>query len=454
MVTKRSGKHDIDYVGLILFISVILFFFLSVRELIFINGTLNYGEWNGKEKNYVEFSSITEAWSSLKMLGYTNIGFPGVVVSFYISGLLCIFEFIFGDQAALATLVFSASMPFFGMHFLFRKLNPKVGNWSYFAGLIYAFNPFLACIYAAAHLTVVIGYGLLAFAVFGFLVFSDAIEKIFAKYSKTYDRIKENGKEENKGKDEKGFKESFRERMRKMREVVWEYREGFVVGLAVSSLSLIFLMQLVLHFVVIFSIVAFVYIVYSWNFKLAIRRILALLLISIIVCIGNVHTWLPYLLFREDYYFKVTTFSVSQLYFNSEPASVQNVLMLIAGRPYMTIWQDSNFYWAFNITFLIFFVLGCILMKRKNLIFVLSLFLIGVFFSKGTNPPFGDVFKELYVNVIFFSGFRDPTKFMVLVTLSYSIGCTTFFSNIDRLPKKCNSLFKSLSKLIANGYKE
>ena len=432
MVAKLPGMHEIDYVKLILIISVILFFFLSVRELLFMPGTLNYGEWNGKERSIVEFSSMTEAWSTLKLLGYTNIGFPGIVVSFYIAALLCIFEFLFGEQAAIATLLFSAGVPFLGMHFLIRKINPKVGNWSYFAGLIYAFNPFLACIYAAAHLTVVIGYGLFAFALFGLLVFSDGVEKLFAEYFAVCGKIK-NGK-----------RLKFKERMLELRKLIRKYKKELIIGLGISSLSLIFLMQLVLHFVVIFGMVALVYIIYSWKFKIALRRILSLSLIALVVCIGNIHTWLPYLIFREDYYFKVTTFSVSQLYFNSEPASIQNVLMLTAGRPYLTIWQYTNISWAFNLTFLLFFILGCIVMRRKNSIFVLTLFLVGAFFSKGTNPPFGDVFKELYVNVIFFSGFRDPTKFMILVTLAYSIGCTSFFSNMDISPKRCASCVSSL----------
>lgn len=59
--------------------------------------------------------------------------------------------------------------------------------------------------------------------------------------------------------------------------------------------------------------------------------------------------------------------------------------------------------------------------KKKNLIFLCFLALIGVFLAKGVNQPFGQVNELLFQ---YFPGlimFRDPTKFYILIALSYSM---------------------------------
>lgn len=60
---------------------------------------------------------------------------------------------------------------------------------------------------------------------------------------------------------------------------------------------------------------------------------------------------------------------------------------------------------------------------RKNtfVIFFAFLALIGVFLAKGVNPPFGEMNRLLFENVPGMNLFRDPTKFYLLIALSYSI---------------------------------
>lgn len=47
--------------------------------------------------------------------------------------------------------------------------------------------------------------------------------------------------------------------------------------------------------------------------------------------------------------------------------------------------------------------------------------LVGIFLAKGTNEPFGFVYTWLFDSIPGFVSFRDPTKFYMLIVLSYSV---------------------------------
>lgn len=59
--------------------------------------------------------------------------------------------------------------------------------------------------------------------------------------------------------------------------------------------------------------------------------------------------------------------------------------------------------------------------NKVKILFFALLGIVGAFLAKGANPPFGEVYLWLYENVPGFMLFRDPTKFYLLVALSYSI---------------------------------
>lgn len=58
---------------------------------------------------------------------------------------------------------------------------------------------------------------------------------------------------------------------------------------------------------------------------------------------------------------------------------------------------------------------------KMYILFLAILGLIGTFLAKGANPPFGDIYLWLFKNIPGFVMFRDPTKFYLLVILSYSM---------------------------------
>lgn len=59
--------------------------------------------------------------------------------------------------------------------------------------------------------------------------------------------------------------------------------------------------------------------------------------------------------------------------------------------------------------------------EQRRILFFGLLGLIGAFLAKGTNPPFGQVNEFLFQRFPGMSMFRDPTKFYLLIVLSYSI---------------------------------
>lgn len=68
---------------------------------------------------------------------------------------------------------------------------------------------------------------------------------------------------------------------------------------------------------------------------------------------------------------------------------------------------------------------GLLLFKQAktnfSLVFFIGLALLGTFLSKGVNPPAGEIYRFLYNYLPFFTMFRDPTKFYLLIALSYSV---------------------------------
>ncbi len=70
--------------------------------------------------------------------------------------------------------------------------------------------------------------------------------------------------------------------------------------------------------------------------------------------------------------------------------------------------------------FLVIPILAFAAVSKKTRYFAL-LALVGAFFAKGVNGPFGGIFSWLFTRVPGFVMFRDPTKFYIYVALAYSI---------------------------------
>lgn len=67
------------------------------------------------------------------------------------------------------------------------------------------------------------------------------------------------------------------------------------------------------------------------------------------------------------------------------------------------------------------FVIDNSLLRHNTIIFFAVLGLIGVFLAKGSNEPFGELYVWMFNYIPGFKMFRDPTKWYLLIALSYSV---------------------------------
>lgn len=73
--------------------------------------------------------------------------------------------------------------------------------------------------------------------------------------------------------------------------------------------------------------------------------------------------------------------------------------------------------------------------NNRTILFFVVLGLLGAFLAKGANEPFGQVYLFLFQKIPGFNLFRDPTKFYILIALSYSILIPYSIFNITQLLK-------------------
>jgi len=88
---------------------------------------------------------------------------------------------------------------------------------------------------------------------------------------------------------------------------------------------------------------------------------------------------------------------------------------------------------------------------NRVILFFALLGIVGAFLAKGANPPFGDFYLWLFENIPGFEMFRDPTKFYLLVALSYSVLIPfSIYSIYKWLSSKCKVQSAKLQFKIQN----
>ncbi|MBW7953769.1 MAG: hypothetical protein QY330_02695 [Candidatus Dojkabacteria bacterium] len=99
--------------------------------------------------------------------------------------------------------------------------------------------------------------------------------------------------------------------------------------------------------------------------------------------------------------------------------------------------------------FIIFGVIKAVKKDKKTVFVLLGILLIGSFFVKGANEPFGSVYIWMFENIPGFTMFREPQKFYVLSALPYSLllgyGVVRFASFLSELNLRKQKQLKLIS---------
>ena len=195
-----------------------------------------------------------------------------------------------------------------------------------------------------------------------------------------------------------------------------------------------------------------VVIFYSFiEFRFAVLKYLQAFLIPLIVVAGVHFYWiLPMLLLRREAY-SAGLSSSDWLSFLSFAKFENSLSLLHPNWPENIFGKISFMRWEFLIIPIIAYASLLFTGRTRratnkerittdNILLFAVLGLLGAFLAKGSNPPLGEVYLWLFKNFPGMSMFRDPTKFYILVALSYSV---LIPFSVSQMYTWINSKFKS-----------
>jgi hypothetical protein len=165
---------------------------------------------------------------------------------------------------------------------------------------------------------------------------------------------------------------------------------------------------------------------------------------SILLCLLNAWWLLPYL--EQVTVFSKQLESTPIPWFVYRNAILRELLRWLGWWPYYTDYYPYTFIYKNNFFFVVLSILpmilaSCaILLKReKEVIFLLSLVVFGLFMAKGPNPPFGEVMEHLFIAMPLMKILRETPKFMLIVTVAVSlligVTCSEFYVKMKKYIK-------------------
>lgn len=227
----------------------------------------------------------------------------------------------------------------------------------------------------------------------------------------------------------------------------WKERIKFsiwVLLLSILDIRIVFLLAIVLTFYLIGKILFPL----NWQNVIRILKNLSISLIfTLIVLLGFHSYWITPSLLMKTPSLPITYDRLGQVNFLSF-SSIGHSIFLQQPHWYKNIFgQISQLKFEFILIPLLVF-LSPILVKRNRILgFWLVIALIGIFLSKGSQPPLGGIYLWLFGNFPGFYFFRDPVKFYFLTALAYSVLIGFTVNATGKLEFK-NKIFKSSVKLV------
>lgn len=187
---------------------------------------------------------------------------------------------------------------------------------------------------------------------------------------------------------------------------------------------------------VLFSYSIFYLLKTGFRHQILLNQISSLALILIIPFSFHLFWIIPFTLFKTT---GLSTFytEVSQVSFLSWMNLANAIYMFHPYWPQNIFGRTSLISWQFFIIPLLVFSNLLFKVKNKIVFYLVFLSLLAIFLVKGSNGPFGDFYLWLFKNLPGFYMFRDPSKFYILLSLSY--GLLLGFS-VDAINKKLRNL--------------
>lgn len=172
--------------------------------------------------------------------------------------------------------------------------------------------------------------------------------------------------------------------------------------------------------------------VFNFN-KPSSRKIISLVLNFLIAGLINFYWILPviYSVFTKSSSNDITSYSsVAGVKFLSF-ATLENTISFLHPN-----WPENIFGKIYfqrpEFLIITLFAFGSLIFKvKKEIIFLVFVSLIGIFFAKGTNDPFGEIYLWLFQYLPGFTLFRDSTKFYLLISISFSVLVPYFLKTVS-----------------------
>ncbi|VVB84163.1 Uncharacterised protein [uncultured archaeon] len=261
-------------------------------------------------------------------------------------------------------------------------INTESSIPKYFAGILYAVNPFVYVRFLAGQWLILLAYSVTPFAVKSFIDFLNSQSK-----------------------------------KNLMKLSLLTALTGAMDSHILALLFLVYLIFLINKF---YQIKREVYAIKTLLKSLAILAVLFLLL--------NLYWLLPLFTAKATLIHQI---SQADIYVFATKASAFNAVFTIASmygfwRSGYIYAKDFIPYWYLLFFFILFLAVNGFIDNYKNKIFDLpvkafvAIAIIAVILGSGAFSPFSSLFEFLFNNIFFFKGLRDSHKFAALLTLSYS----------------------------------
>lgn len=200
----------------------------------------------------------------------------------------------------------------------------------------------------------------------------------------------------------------------------WRVRIKFsftVLLVSIFDVRVVFLLAIILGFYLFFKLF---FQVNLRNVKILSNFLLSLLFMTFVLIGFHAYWIIPSLLIRAPS-LPVTYDRLAQVDFLSF-SSVGHSIFLQQPHWYKNIFgQISQLKFEFIAIPMLVFLTPILIKKNRMVLFWLTIALLGIFLSKGSQDPLGGIYLWLFGHFPGFSLFRDPVKFYFLTALAYSV---------------------------------